>query len=307
MFSLFVAFATLLGAHRPEGGPFFSCRDAVGFPPGTVATYGGRMVVGETLWMLDASADHPALLSITGPGTSPARRPVRLEEPLDVPNTGLARAADGRLCALSASDKSLQCFDATAKDASVRTLPSRAQVLLSMFGTLAWVAYEPHADRPLVFLEKGDGTFAAAEFVRSRGGPTLEDALVANLFICGLASSDRIPCWFLDGSDLRRVSRAGKATPIRLPEAARAASSYPIRDAAAAEGGILWLVLNDPPTRPGRRAGPPLRLMRLEEATGKFETHALPRPAQGILRADAKSALLLFRDGGAATCAEGGP
>ena len=67
--------------------------------------------------------------------------------------------------------------------------------------------------------------------------------------------------------------------------------------------GVFWLLLNDPPSRPGALAGDGLRLLRLENASGgRAEVHPLPRPARAVLRADAEDALLLFRDGGAATC-----
>lgn len=299
---LLFAFATLLGAHRPEGWHFSPCRDGSGFPPGTVAVFGGRTVDGGVLWILDAS-EHPALLSIAGRGASPDRRPLRNDEPLDASNSGLARARDGSLCALSASGRSLQCFDGRSGErVSLRPLPSRAQGVWSIAGSLGWAGFESRANRALVSIEKPDG-FAPAAIVRSRGGPTSMETLTANLFACGLGTADRTPCWFLDSAELLDVAGNGPPARIALPPAARPARSYPVRDAAMTDRGVFWLLLNDPPSRPGALAGDGLRLLRLENASGgRAEVHPLPRPARAVLRADAEDALLLFRDGGAATC-----
>ncbi len=299
---LLFAFAALLGAHRPEGGPFFRCSDSTGFPPGTVAVFGGRTVADGIVWILDAS-EHPALLSIASPGTSPVRRPLQSTEPLDASNSGIALGRDGSLCALSASGRSLQCFDGRSGErVSIRPLPSKAQGVWSMAGTLGWAAFESRADRTLVAIEKKDG-FAPSPFVRSRGGSTPVEILTANLFTCGLGTPDWTPCWFLDSPELLDVPAKGPAARIALPPTARLARSYPIRDAARTDRGVFWFVLNDPPSRREALAGDGLRLLRLEHVSGgRADVHPLPRPARAVLRADPEAALVLFRDGGAATC-----
>ncbi len=275
-----------------------ACADRNGFGAGTVGVFGGKQTDGRSLTVLDL-ANRPTLLRYTGDGPTAVRVPLASGAgSLDA--AGLARGANGNLCALVALGRGLRCFNGTSGANTMdRRLPTRAQGLWNVGTSLVYADYEYRPGRFLLRTEDGAG-FSA---LRARAAPDTRTALTSNLFTCGSSLSASTPCWFLGSSStVSLVDASGGTRDVDLSAVLGSGGGYPLRDAAVLPTGDLWLLLNDPPADPDLLAGDARRLVYYSTADRRSRSVELPRAARAILGAGPDSAIILFRDGSAADC-----
>lgn len=296
-----LAHAILVGAASTRN----PCAGRTGFPAGTVGELGGHMRDRGTIYVLESS-EHPSVLVL--PSSCEPPRRVFLQSVGRLQFGGIARAADGSLCALSVEGHRIECFDESSGRPLRRyELVSRVQAIWTIRGGLAYARYEPTAGRPLLFFEGSSG-FSSDRSFTSRGAPSESEilfrapgpeaaAMVANLIQCGLGSPGAVPCWRMLTGEMRLVGRASDTPAFPTIEIPNAARSFPIRDVLRTEAGVLWLIINDPMERKDEPVGPGRRLLRFQSGRGRVQD--LAAPARAILDGDDGAVLVLFRDGSA--------
>lgn len=273
------------------------CAGRAGFSTGTVGVFAGRHTHGNTTTILDLGKTS-SLLSWHW-GVSTPHRVDLGREGSSLDPSGLARAADGTLCALAHLGRHLRCLDErSGTTAGDRALPTRAQGIWDVAGRLIYADYELRPDRPLLHTEDGK-SFSS---LRSRGMADSLGTMTANLFTCGVGLAGSTPCWFLASNSVAMVEASGLVREIDLAAQLAPGGRYPLRDATAAADGRFWLLVNDPPASQESLAGDARRLIRYSPSERRFESLELPSAARAILDAGGDSAFILFKDGSAADC-----
>jgi hypothetical protein len=280
--------------------PARPCAGRTGFTAGTVGEVCGRMRDRGTISILE-NAERPSVL-VFDASCAPPRRIV-LQSAGRLQLGGIARAADGALCAVSLDSRSIECFDGSS-GRPVRRLDFgfRVQSVWTIAGGLAYARFEARPGQPLVLREGRAGFSEDRTFLSRAAAPDSEigfrtpgleaAAMVTNLIQCGLGPPDATPCWRMITGEIRFVGGAEHVpAPVPMPEIAGRSRSFPLRDALRTPGGILWLLVNDPSVKKDEPAGPGLRLARLEG--GRIRVEALDRPARAFLDGDDRGVLIL--------------
>jgi hypothetical protein len=287
--------------------PARPCAGRTGFAAGTVGEVCGRMRDGGTISILE-NAERPSVLVLDASCAPPHR--VLLQSAGRFQIGGIARAADGVLCAVSLDGRAIECFDGSSGRAVRRLDPGfRVQSVWTIGGRLVCARFEARAGQPIVFRESRSGFEEDRTFLSRAAAPDSEigfhtpgleaAAMVTNLIQCGLGPPDATPCWRMITGEIRFVGGAGHVpAAMPMPQIAGMSRAFPLRDVLRTPSGVLWLLVNDSSAKKDEPAGPGRRLARL--ARGRIEVEALDRPARAFLDGDDRGVLILYRDGSAA-------
>ncbi|MEO8190871.1 MAG: hypothetical protein ABI682_11070 [Acidobacteriota bacterium] len=175
------------------------------------------------------------------------------------------------------------------------------QGVWNVAGVMSYATFGSERGRSMVMTEKTEGRPFAPVPSRSEAGPL--SGMLTNLFSCGTGTADQTPCWFLEPAEILILSREKPPRRIAVPALKGMASHYPIRSLLLTED-VIWFLVNDPPSRPELIAGDGKRLAHWDRHSNTVRSYSLPGPARGLVEGDAKTVLIVFRDGTVKRCGD---
>ena len=171
-----------------------------------------------------------------------------------------------------------------------------------MAGMMSYVPFNNEGGRSVLITETASESALLAS-PPWRHGDGLMRGILANLFSCGTGTAEQTPCWFLEPAEILIISRGNPPRPIPVPALAGIASRYPVRSVLLTHD-VLWLLVNDPPSRPELLAGDGKHLVRWDRRSRTVQPYSLPAPARGLIQGNSQNAVVVFRDGGVKRCGD---
>jgi len=245
----------------------------------------GRAVCSDATWML---VEPSHLLQVGREGAVATRRVTGLAA-MDRP-WGLACLSDGTLWTM-ATWRTLARIDANGAIKERVDLHIPRSALFGVGERLLFQQAPPAPGTPALMTSPPRQPYAVKAWpgLTTPTGPS-------NLANCGVALNGMVPCWLVtatrftisDGATFRSVD----AVP---PQSKWVDREAPIRDVALAGDDYFWIVVGGYDSTLGRPAG--VRVVRGRVGTSEVLSLDLKSAARLIVRASAKSCLLLTVDG----------